>query len=322
MNTRFNLQNIKEVIMSYKGKNILLYLVFVVISFIFWLLLTLNNEVQKDYLVTINLTSVPDSVTIINDFTPAIRVNVKDKGSSFLKFSLGSNPSIKIDFNDYSDSNGKISVSSTELRSLLSEAFGSGVSIFNVNPDSIHLDYTTLPPKRVPVIVDAKIEPNYQYVVSGTIRPSIDSVDIYSDRNKLNEINKVYTYHFEERNLKDTLLRKVKLLSPKGVKIKPNKIDVTIPVEALITKQAVVPVITRGVPYGVNIITFPSKIGVSYLVPMSEYKENQNLMAEVYYNDLLLKPNKLKLYINQPNWIYGDITLNTDSVEYIIEQNK
>lgn len=308
--------------MSYKGKNILLYLVFVVISFIFWLLLTLNNEVQKDYLVTINLTSVPDSVTIINDFTPAIRVNVKDKGSSFLKFSLGSNPSIKIDFNDYSDSNGKISVSSTELRSLLSEAFGSGVSIFNVNPDSIHLDYTTLPPKRVPVIVDAKIEPNYQYVVSGTIRPSIDSVDIYSDRNKLNEINKVYTYHFEERNLKDTLLRKVKLLSPKGVKIKPNKIDVTIPVEALITKQAVVPVITRGVPYGVNIITFPSKIGVSYLVPMSEYKENQNLMAEVYYNDLLLKPNKLKLYINQPNWIYGDITLNTDSVEYIIEQNK
>lgn len=51
---------------SQRSKDLLLYLIFLLISFIFWLLLTLNNSVQKDFIIDINVKSVPDSTTLIN----------------------------------------------------------------------------------------------------------------------------------------------------------------------------------------------------------------------------------------------------------------
>ena len=68
---------------SEQGHNILLYLFFVVISFIFWMLMTLNNEVEKDYRVIVNVNDLPDSVTFVNDYPSVIRVKVKDKESAF-----------------------------------------------------------------------------------------------------------------------------------------------------------------------------------------------------------------------------------------------
>lgn len=314
------LDKLKAIISSEKGKNFFLYALFVMISFVFWLLLTLNNEVQKDYSVRLSLKSVPDSVMILSDLPSEIRVSVKDKGSSLLRYSLGDSPSININFNDFRDSEGNIIISALELRTLVANSFGSGVTILSINPEMIKSKFTTLPPKKVPVIVDASVQPNLQFVISGSVVPAIDSVLVYGDRGSLDKINEVYTYHFEERNLKDTLRREVKISPIPSVKIVPSKIDVIIPIEPLITKQLSIPVVSRGVPYGLDIVTFPSKVNISYLVPASEYKMSQDFVAEVYYGDVLSKTNKLKLYLNHTDWRYGDISLGMDSVEYIIEK--
>ena len=44
---------VHDLITSTRGREILLFLVFLLISYIFWLLLTLNNEVQEDLEVPI-----------------------------------------------------------------------------------------------------------------------------------------------------------------------------------------------------------------------------------------------------------------------------
>src|SRR5574344_2559102 len=153
---------LKSFLTTQRGKNFFLYLVFVVISFVFWLLLTLNNQVQQEYRITFNVTDVPDSITMISNFPPNMKVVVKEKGTTLLRYSLGSTPTLNVSFNEYNDGENRFRISSGQLRNLISNMFGNNVTIVSVSPDSINTHYTTLPPKKVPIVFDIKASANFQ----------------------------------------------------------------------------------------------------------------------------------------------------------------
>ena len=62
---------------SRRTNSILLYLTCLVISFFFWLFLTLNSETQKDLSLPFNLTSIPDSTTIISGLPDVVKVEAR-----------------------------------------------------------------------------------------------------------------------------------------------------------------------------------------------------------------------------------------------------
>ena len=83
---KYIFRRIYDALSSARGKEVLLFMLFLLISYVFWLLLTLNNEVQEDMDVPVELVDVPDSVTIITDVPQVIKVSVRDKGSSLMKY--------------------------------------------------------------------------------------------------------------------------------------------------------------------------------------------------------------------------------------------
>lgn len=313
-------KTLRSILTSQRGKNILVYIIFVFISAIFWLLLTLNNEIQQEYRIKVNIKSIPDSITLLSNIPQDLKVVVREKGSTSFRYTIGGTPELNINFNEYNDGEKLFRISSVQLKSLVTNILGNGAYMVSISPDSIYSKFTTLPPKKVPIEFDIKALPNYQYAISGKIISSNYYAYVYGDKEDLNKVHKVYTTRLEETDLKDTTKRKVKIHPIPNIKIVPNSIEITIPVEPLITKKITIPVITRGVPYGVSIVTFPSKVSISYLVPANEYKDSQNFMAEAYYQDVLDKSNKLRLYLNHQNWKYGDVSMEADSVEYLIEK--
>ena len=78
---------ISALLKSNSGKNLITYLIFVIIASIFWLLLTLNTDIQRDINVAVNIKNQPDSITIINDIPETVKVTIKDKGSNLIKYS-------------------------------------------------------------------------------------------------------------------------------------------------------------------------------------------------------------------------------------------
>ena len=108
----------------------------------------------------------------------------------------------------------------SELRSI----FSATSVITAVNPDSLRLLYTNLPPKKVPLCFDLDVQPNLQYVINGAVRSNVDSVLVYSDKNTLSALTEVYTYHVEERDLTDTLVREVAVAPIVGAKIVPKSV--------------------------------------------------------------------------------------------------
>lgn len=319
--------NIKKYIESKSSgspmtKTVLNYLIFVFISFMFWAFLSLNNNIQHDIEIPIKINEIPDSSTIITSMPTHVSVNVKDKGISLLKFLVGKTPVLNLKFKDYALQEGVFFISNTELRRKIRGLFDNSTTIQGISIENINIKYTNLPGKKVPIRLDLDIKPNIQYVIYGSVEQDVDSAIVFADRNALAEIDEVYTYRVVEQNLKDTLLRTVAIAPIQNVKIEPERIQLTIPVEPLISKKLNIPIQVKNMPEGMNVITFPSVVEVSFLVPFSMYRKNVPMVAVVDFNDIKrTKSNKVNVKIEESPALYNNISLGQDSVEFIIEKH-
>lgn len=321
VDTSGKLIELKEFLSSSKGRDILLYLVFVIISFAFWAILSLNNLIQDNYKVMFRITGIPQGVTMINDYPREFNVTVKNNGYVLLKYMIGDNPEITVDFKEYANGNGQMLISRQEMEDMLVAEFGSGTSIVSFSPESLSIKYTSLPGKKVPVEIFGDYVANFQYVVNGEIVAVPDSVTIYSDAGNLSAINKVRTEKIISRNLTDSLYVKIAIQNIKDVRAVPDSVDVMIPVEPLVTKRSSIPVIVKNLPENVSVVVFPSSVQVSYLLPMSLYNDrlDDKFEASVDYGDIQGNKAKLPVRIEIAPEIYQNIQLETDSVEYVIE---
>ena len=72
-------------------------------------------------------------------------------------------------------------------------------------------------------------------------------------------------------------------------------------------------------PEGKHLVTFPSKVEVSYLVPMSAFNDEYPLKAFVEYDDVKKPGNKIPVSLSMLPSIYHSVSVSPESVEYIIE---
>lgn len=306
-----------------RSKSVLLYLVFVLISSVLWLFVTSNNTISTEVEIEVEVKH-PSNVHFLSDVPKTLSVNVTARGFTFFKALFNGSPKLELRFADYSDGNGQFRVDAAQLKKALGKVLGH-VTIISVLPGDINAHYTDLPGKRVPVVLDIDVEAAPFHCLTGLMERNPDSVTVYADSKTLKSINEVYSYHVKEVGLTDTLVRRVNISPLKGAVVEPKAIDVTIPVEKMVTKTQKVQIAVRNAPRDVNVVVFPSKVDATFRVPISYYKSNNTpITAVVDYNSININTpgNKVALLVGEAPGAYDDIHLSLDSVEYIIEKRK
>ena len=307
------------------SKNTLLFIVFVVIAALFWVLLSFNSNMTHDITIDV-VVKKPANVTLIQEMPSKITVTVKDRGLSFLKSFFKSTPNIELKFEKYNnDKTNTLEVSSSQLLGEVRRALSSEATIIKVLPENISIKYTTLPGKKVPVNWEDNIKnilPDKQFVINpDMIKTDPDSVVIYAlDQTTLLNISEVDISTVEVANLTSTFTKDVRLVGINNVRIVPDKVKLTVPVEPLIRKYYNASISLRNQPYGLNILFFPPSVNVSFLVPQSHYRDKVNLTVIVDYNDIDLSTNKVNIKLGEVSGNYSNVTLEIDSVNYVIER--
>lgn len=317
------IRKFKEDLRTTMGRNVLTFLVFLVISTVFWFLMALNDEIQKDYKVPLKLEDFPKNMTVISGNIPSVSVTIKDKGSALAKFSWGSKPMLKLRYDEFTrPSDNHLLLTEAQLNSALRGIFGSSASIVAVRPDSLHLYYTTNPGIPVRVTVDAEISTLPQYEAFGTPRISTDSVMIYSNSKEHNRIHSLSTVPISLSGLSDTTTVDARLIVPDGMRAIPPSVRITFPVEPLVSKTRKIKVETINVPRGTRLIPFPALVEVTYLLPKSLYSTATTPMrAIVDYNDIHPGVKNLPIrLINVPAY-YKSPRPAVDDVEFLIEKD-
>lgn len=305
---------------SNRGKDVLLYLLFVAVAFVFWIFMALDTERQRDFEVPLELQEIPDSVTVIGQMPQAVSVSVKGKDSQLLRYSWGKQSPVKFKWSEQAEDNVML-ISHTRLEAKLRDYFGTAAQVVSFRPDSIRLSYTTQPGVKVKLVVQADIRPNLQYILSGPVTANVDSVMLYSTTDIPHTLRAVSTEPLAKSGLKDTARYEVKVKPIAGIRIIPDKVTVTVPVEPLISRKRSVKIETINVPEGTSLVTFPSVVEVSYLVPMSAYSDDYPIKVFVDYNDTRLPGNKIPVSLSVIPAIYHNVSKSIDNVEYIIEND-
>lgn len=312
----------KKALASTTGKNVTLYLLCLLVAFGFWLLMSLDTELQRDYDIPLEIENVPDSVTLLSEPPRMVSVTVKGKGSQLLRFNWGKLSTLRLQYDETMTEDGVVALSHMKLDSRLRDYFGNTLQILSMRPDSIYVPLTTEPGVSVKLNVIADVHPNLQSIISGPVMANVDSVKLYSANAIPRSLKSVDTEPIVRDNLKDTTRYEVKVKPIPGVRIIPDKVIVTVPVEPLISKRRHVIVEALNEPEDENVITFPLNVEVSYLVPISAYNDEYPIKVFVDYNEILRASSnsKVALHLSVSHSLYQNLSVKPDSVEYIIEK--
>lgn len=325
MEERSVMQILKNFLLSNINKQLFTFLFFLILSAIFWLILTLNEGYEKELKIPVRIVNVPKNVMLTSPSVDTVRATVRDQGWVLLNYMFGEyNNNVKIDFRNYDKTFGKGVVPNADLKRLIEQSLESSSKVTAVKPEKLEYFYNNGEHKRVPVHWNGRVIPEQLFFISH-VNYKPDTVDVYASREKLDSIRIVYTEPLNYVGFRDTLLVDCKLAHAADVKVVPERIQVVFHTDLLTEESIDVPIKCINLPAGKTLRTFPAKVRVNFVAGVSQIRE---LTADEFtvvadYLEIEQKASeKCNIYLKEVPHGISRATLNTKQVDYLIEDGE
>lgn len=319
---RQKLGGVKRRLQSERSKDILTFLMFVALSFLFWMMQSLGEDMNTVYRIPIKYTNIPDNTIITCDLPTSVTVHLRDEGAVLMNYSLEGIPALEVDFRQYANDRNAFILTTEEIKNLVTKNLRNTTNLTSVSLDTLAVYYTQAAGKKVKVQIKGSVKTVPQCIISGKIQSDVDSVQVYAPDYLLHTVTEVETDSFVIKDLTRSLTQTVPLRRIEGVKIVPDKVSLTIPVEELSSKSISVPVSVMNLPRQISLLTFPATVRVDCMVPVSRFSQisAEDITVAVDYAATRQAPEKLAVKIVRTPGAAYYVTVVPDSVEYILEQ--
>ena len=300
---------------------------FLVISGIFWFVLAVKEPMEKELLIPVTITHVPQNVVLNDSGSDTLRVVVRDNGYTIFGYMFQSTTPIVINFNNYVKGDGHNVVPASEVMKLVKAQLERSTQVLSVKPEKLDIYYyNDGDSKRVPVEIYGKWTADYKsFIVNTQAKP--DSVTVYASPEHLGKITKVRTQYFTATDVSEIERLKVPLQKVSGVKFKPDIIDVEVRADILTEGSVEVPVVAVGVPDDKVLRTFPSTVTVGFATGANLLSQVDASLfrVEVRYDEIDdsngTRYLKLHLEFNKETTHFiQNVKLSQNSVDYLVEQ--
>ena len=314
------LKAVRNFLFSGLNKEFLIFLFFLALSGAFWLLMTLNETMEREFKIPVRLSGVPRNAVITGELPDTVRVTVRDKGFTLVTYDFRP---LVFRFSNYADEDeGKGVIPLTDVqKQVLSQMYGSS-KLLQVKPGAFDFYFTYGTSKKVPVVFRGKITTNKSYYLAHTeFYPSM--VTVYANKQQLDKLQTVEIEPFNYRNLQDTIRQAVKIKKIRGVKIVPPTVRLSVYPDVLTEEAIEVPITAINMPPGMVLRTFPSKVTVRFTIGASLFRTiKPNLFKVVVdYEELAANPSdKCTLQLRSVPRSVSKASLEIDRVDYLLEQ--
>ena len=318
-------KEIKTSFLQKKWKDVLIFFCFVLLSFGFWILQSLQQEYEIDFQIPIKYKNIPSDISFVGNPPKEIKVTVKDKGSILLNYTFGrSFAPIEVNMKNRNETSGLLSITKQEIESGIKKQLIATSTLISFTPPQISVLYSKLREKEIPVIFNGKIHTEAGFKTSNQIKISPTVIKVYASEMVLDSIHEIKTTFTEIKNGNKTITRPVSLQEIKGARFEPKEVSVTIPIEEYTEKVFEIPVTCEDLPDHYILRTFPSTVKVSCNMPLSLFKNvsEKDFSIQISFADLEHNlSGKLPIYLNKkPDRVEG-IKLSPYQIEFILEQN-
>ncbi|WP_321515743.1 hypothetical protein [Marinifilum fragile] len=320
----------KEKITS--NKKLLVYLFFVGLSTIFWFL----NALSKEYTTSINYPvyyiNFPENKVLTNDLPKKLSLRVNAYGFDLLRYKLStaflSNP---FDVNKYT--NNRIEGSSlnnytlltSNIKERIEKELSTGIRLEAISPDTIRFQFSPILEKKVPVVLDLKLNYEQQFMKGGAILPEFDSILVKGPQSLIDSIHIAKTEQLELSGLKKNTKKEIDFEKIEGVSFSPKKLIVNIPVERFTEANKNVSIKVDNLPDSVLLRLFPGDVKLSYFVGMNKYENITEDHFDVrvdYLEAIQGDGNKLKVELKRSPDFVSNVRFYPQTVTFLIEKRK
>ena len=314
------LKAVRNFLFSGLNKEFLIFLFFLALSGAFWLMMTLNETMEREFKIPMRLSGVPRNAVITGELPDTVRVTVRDKGFTLVTYDFRP---LVFRFSNYADEDeGKGVIPLTDVqKQVLSQMYGSS-KLLQVKPGAFDFYFTYGTSKKVPVVFRGKITTNKSYYLAHTeFYPSM--VTVYANKQQLDKLQTVEIEPFNYRNLQDTIRQAVKIRKIRGVKIVPPTVRLSVYPDVLTEEAIEVPITAINMPPGMVLRTFPSKVTVRFTIGASLFRTIKPSLFKVVvdYEELAANPSdKCTLLLRSVPRSVSKASLEIDRVDYLLEQ--
>ena len=323
------LRRVNVLIRRADRREVLTFLLFVLISAFFWTVQTSREETAQDYNVNLIVTDQPQDVVFTTHVPSRFKVTLKDTNTRLFNYRL-SNPfdSLTVDFERYADAVGNFRISAAELQSLLRTKLKGSTEIVSVSPSLIDARFAQTQGRRFPVQLTThyRVAENYRM---HPLRIEPDSVIINAPESVLDTMRYVYVSPSSiQELLRDTIQEDLRLDLPIGVKATPSRVHIMVPVSQYVEK-VFDRIVVRSihVPEQKQLVVFPYAVQLSCLVDFPYYRDltEDMFQAEVDYDSIPTQADQLHLpisirYVGPDPERVSHIRITPQIAEYVIEQ--
>lgn len=306
------------------NKEFLIFLLFLFISALFWLGMTLNETYEREYMVTMVMDQVPKNAVITKTIDDTVLVTIRDRGFLHAAYTYSDRlKRMKVNFQSYANKKtGKGVVSQVDLQKIIYRKIYGSSKVVSVKPDKLDFTYNYGLSKKVPVRLMGTIVPAKSYYLART-RFWPDSVLVYATRDKLDSIKYVTTENINIENFEDTVVRVVALNKMDETKIVPAMVKIALYPDILTEGSIEVPIVAINMPEGMVLRTFPSKVKVRFIVGASMFKtiRPEQFLVVADYKELAKRPSdKCNIYLRTSPHGTAKAQLEIRQVDYLIEK--
>lgn len=154
----------------------------------------------------------------------------------------------------------------------VTQFFGDNVHLEAFITDTLKFVFPVETHKRVPVEIPHSVTFRPQYMLSGPVTVSPDTITVYGESARLEAVEKVTTPRLVLIDLDQSQNGVLKLNVPEGVRLSTDQVSYEIPVSRYVELQATLPVRVRNVPAGRQLQVYPpnAKVVLRCVFPIAK----------------------------------------------------
>jgi len=309
-------------------KSAVIFLVCLLLSFSFWLLLSLSEESEEMLSLKVNYKNLPEDKVLIRELPNEVKVLVKAEGFTLLGFKSGfTQDEITVDlknihFSKEGDYFAFTWVSSKHLNELNAEEHHP-LTILGVYPDTIPILMDKKVDKVLPVKFAGKSKnyPNLRIVGDVDIFP--DSVHVTGGYHWLKKCEYIYTDSLDLLANEGYVERRVKLKLLAGTRAKEgNSVQVKLLVQSMKSRKMDITIRSINVPAGEELKLLPGVVQVSFLATDSTFSKltKSDFSAVADYKDLVFSEDKIEVQLTRLPKEIELPKISPARVEYILRK--
>lgn len=241
------------------------FLLCLVLSFSIWLIHNLSQTYADVVNVPVNATSNIEGRSAKASSTVTVVARCKTNGFRLQALSRRKKAAeVRFNAEDLFHKGGDIfGISPADLYKYAPDIFGDGVTLDAVI-QNVEFRFPEENHRKVPVIPVKNITFKPQYTSIGDVKLTPDSVTVYGDPSRLQNIDAVVTETFYHKDLSHSVHGRVRIDAPYGIRISDTEASYFIDVARYVEIRSSVRLGTRNVPAGTTLSVYPSSAEVTF----------------------------------------------------------